>query len=136
MALLIWNQDEYSVGVPSIDEQHLVLFQLINKIHDAVLDEADREAAGAALARLVKYTQEHFSREEQAMVSTRYPGLAQHLLRHQELMRQVNEFHARFLRGEVALNEELLDFLCDWLVSHIQNVDRDCGAWLQEKGVA
>ena len=52
---------------------------------------------------------------------------AQHRLEHKGLMKLVEEFVARYERGERTLNVELMNFLRDWLTTHIQRSDRDYG---------
>ena len=134
MALLTWNS-RYSVGVEAMDNQHTVLFGLLNDLHAAMMKGQARILTGPLLLRLVEYTHIHFSDEEQMMAAARYPGLADHRIKHRELIKQVEEYAARFERGEVALNIQLLNFLRDWLSNHIQKVDHEYGPWLNEHGV-
>lgn len=79
---------------------------------------------GDLLHKLVKYTRDHFTAEEALMAAAGYTGLAQHRLKHRELMKQVGDFVARFERGESNLNLPLLNFLRDWLTNHIQQEDK------------
>ena len=41
--------------------------------------------------------------------------------------KQVEEFTARYERGETTLNVQLLNFLRDWLANHIQIEDKQYG---------
>jgi hemerythrin len=94
-----------------------------------------KAATGTLLRSLLAYTRDHFSAEEAMMASARYPGLAAHREKHRELTRKVEEFAARFERGEVTLNVQLLNFLRDWLTKHIEGTDREYGPWMNEHGV-
>ena len=51
--------DEYSIGIPEIDEQHRYMFQLANEIQYAEISEAEQYAD-----KLYNYTKWHFSSEE------------------------------------------------------------------------
>jgi len=122
MALLTWN-DKYSVGVPTIDAQHKVLFDIINSLHDAMMKGQAQALTGPLLHRLADYTNTHFTSEEGKMSAAKYPGLAEHKVKHRNLVKQVEEFVLRYDKGEIALNLQLLNFLRDWLTNHIQKED-------------
>ncbi len=133
MALLIWSS-KYSVSVQSMDRQHTVLFGMLNELHEAMMKGQAQKVTGELLGKLVKYTHEHFAAEEDLMKSTKYPALAEHGIKHRELIKQVEDFAARYARGESMMNVELLNFLRDWLTNHIQNEDQKYGPWLNEHG--
>jgi hemerythrin len=135
MALLTWDDEKYSVGVKSIDGQHSVLFGLINDLYEAMRKGQAQKLTGALLHKLVEYTQTHFAAEEKMMANAKYPGLAEHQVKHRDLIQQVRDFTSRFEKGEIALNLDLMTFLRDWLTNHIQKVDHEYGPWLNEHGV-
>ncbi|MFZ1087099.1 MAG: bacteriohemerythrin [Terracidiphilus sp.] len=134
MALMTWN-DRYSVGVKALDEQHKALVDTLNKLHEAMMKGQAKTITGPLLTKLVKYTQEHFAAEEKLMKATGYPGLVQHISKHQALIKQVGEFVGRYERGEITLSTDLLNFLRDWLGTHIQKEDKEYGPWLNKNGV-
>jgi len=134
MALMSWN-NSYSVGVQSIDSQHTVLFDLLNELHGAMMTGQASTLTGPILKRLVTYTREHFAAEEAMMAKAKYPGLAEHQVKHKDLIKQVEDYSARFDRGEITLNLHLLNFLRDWLTNHIQKVDHEYGPWLNKNGI-
>jgi hemerythrin-like metal-binding protein len=134
MALMTWNS-KYSVGVNAIDAQHTVLFDILNELHDAMLKGHASTLTGPMLKKLVKYTQEHFSAEEKMLTNSKYPDLAAHQALHRELIKQVEDYSARFEKGEITLNLHLLNFLRDWLTNHILKTDHEYGPWLNEHGI-
>lgn len=134
MALLTWS-DGYSVGVKSMDEQHKGLVKALNDLHAAMMTAKDRSVTGDLLRTLVHYTQQHFAAEESLMRRTGYPEFAAHCGKHKDLTGQVMKFVGRYERGEIAVNVDLLMFLRDWLMSHIQKSDREYGPWLNAHGV-
>ena len=134
MALLTWNNG-YSVGVQKIDNQHSVLFSILNDLHDAMMKGHAQSLTGPILHKLADYTHSHFAEEEVMMAAAKYPGLADHKLKHIELVKEVEAFVHSFDKGEIALNLKLMDFLRDWLTNHIQKVDMAYSACLIKNGV-
>jgi hemerythrin-like metal-binding protein len=131
---MTWN-DRYSVGIGSIDQQHNTLFAILNDLYDAMKKGQAQTVTGPLLRKLATYTHNHFASEEAIMQSTHYPGLAEHRIKHRDLMNQVEAFAARFERGDVTLSIDLFNFLRDWLTTHIQKEDKQYGPWLGEHGV-
>ncbi len=134
MALLTWD-NSYSVGVKTLDGQNTVLFNLLNDLHAAMMKGQTQNVASLLLRRLVRYTRDHFSSEEALMAASGYPSLTRHRILHHDLTKQVEEYVAKFERGESAINIELLSFLRDWLTNHIQRSDKEYGPWMNEHGV-
>jgi len=129
MALLTWSS-RYSVDVESMDKQHTVLFGFLNDLHDAMMNGKAHKITGELLRKLLEYTRQHFAAEEALMVSAKYPKLEEHRIKHRDLIMQVEDFAARFQRGETALSVQLLNFLRDWLTNHIQSEDQKYGPWV------
>jgi hemerythrin len=134
MALFTWNS-KYSVGVEAMDKQHIMLFTMINDLHSAMTKGQAQAFTRDLLNKLAKYVHEHFTAEEAMMASTRYPDIVKHRTLHHDLTQKVDEFAARYARGEGGLNVQLLNFLRDWLTNHIQTVDHGYTSWVNEHGV-
>jgi hemerythrin len=134
MALMTWDE-KLSVGVPSMDAQHVVLIETLNELHSAMMKGDARNVTGPLLRNLLAYTRNHFSAEEAMLATSNYPQLAKHKELHRDLTRKVEEFTARFEKGELGINLHLLHFLRDWLTSHIQKVDRNYRPWITEQGL-
>lgn len=134
MALLVWT-DKHSVGIDSIDKQHTILFNTINELHAAMTKGQSKAVIGDLLHTLVSYTRFHFDAEEQMMAKANYPLLATHRLKHRELTKKVEDFVARYERGDLTVSSHLLNFLSDWLTNHIQGTDKEYGPFLNQHGV-
>ena len=131
---MTWS-DKFSVGVQSIDDQHAGLVETLNELHDGMMKGHANAVTGKLLHTLVDYTREHFAAEEMLMASTKYPQLPRHCEKHRELTRQVEEFVGRYERGEIRINLQLLNFLSDWLSTHILKEDHAYGPWLNDHGI-
>lgn len=86
------------------------------------------------LRKLVDFTHTHFTDEEAMMAAANYPGLAEHKIKHRELMKQVEQYAARHERGEITVNLQLMNFLRDWFTTHILKEDMQFGLWLNMNG--
>ncbi|MEW6198813.1 MAG: bacteriohemerythrin [Planctomycetota bacterium] len=123
MPLITWDQS-LSVGVPDLDAQHRRLVDMINDLHDAMAKGQGRDALKPLLTRLAQYTVTHFQAEEQYMRKINYPNLLQHKAEHENLVRRVKELTQSYESNQIALTIETMNFLRDWLTSHIRRVDR------------
>lgn len=123
MALVTWDDEEYSVGVDLYDEQHQNLFDMLNELHDAMKEGRGKDAASEILAEMAEYTEYHFDSEERYMGEHGYDGLEEHEVRHEKFVGRVAEFRSDLDDGKLSLFMELLDFLKDWLANHIQKTD-------------
>jgi hemerythrin len=127
-----WD-NSYSVGIPTIDEQHRKLFAIIGRVHEAFAGRKEREALTTLLPELQKYTVYHFSAEEHLMRAYEYPGLAEHQAEHK---RFVDEMASRVLdlqAGKAAQSLMLISFLGGWIVKHIGYSDQAYSRHLHEK---
>jgi hemerythrin len=133
MAFIDWN-DGYSVHVREIDAQHRLLFDLINRLHDAMKVGKSREVLGGIFSELLRYTVDHFRTEETLLRLHGYPESTAHLREHHELTKQAAALKERFAKGEM-ITLQVMDFLRDWLTNHILKSDKQYVAHLAARGV-
>lgn len=125
MPLVEWN-DSMSVGVRKLDEQHRSLVEILNDLDAAVASGHGCDQLGPIIERLIQFTREHFKDEEALLASTGFPASAEHGAQHDALISAALSAQARFRWGtRPQLAAELLVFLQNWLVNHIQGSDRD-----------
>jgi len=134
MSLITWN-DSYSVKVKQMDDQHKKLIDIINHLHDAMKAGKGKEAVNKVMTDLVAYTKTHFATEESLMKLHAYPGYDDQKKAHSALVTQVADIHKKFEAGNAPLSQDVMSFLKDWLVKHIQGTDKKYGPFLNEKGV-
>lgn len=132
MALFNWSE-EYSVNVNGLDNQHKKLVDLINELHSAMKEGKSKEVLGKIIEELISYTKFHFSAEETLMLQNKFPGLSKHKEEHEAFTKKVIEFEEKFLRGSVVLSQEIIIFLKDWLLNHIQVTDKNYSPYLANK---
>ncbi len=135
MVVSIFWDDSYAVNVADMDNQHKRLFELIAELHTAMRSGKGRQMLDETFAGLIAYTQTHFKDEEELMRLNDYPGLAAHQKMHAALIEKVEDYQRRFMSGELAITIEVMEFLKDWLVNHIQKTDMQYGRFLNQKGI-
>lgn len=135
MPLIEWSH-QYSIGIPSIDNQHKRLIGYINQLNVAMANGEASNVLDDIFRGLRNYTQEHFNYEEQLFSHHQYPGLNEHQLEHQRLIERVKQFQFDFEQDETgAISLELMQFLTHWLTHHILESDREYAPFLIERGV-
>jgi hemerythrin len=135
MPLMTWT-DKLSVGVGVIDEDHKKLVSMVNELYDAMQAGHGREKLGRILGELVQYTKFHFAREEKFFAQTGYPAAGPHKQQHEALTRQVLDVQQKYAAGSNAtLSLDVMHFLKNWLVTHIQGSDQAYRSHLNSKGI-
>jgi len=101
-----------------------MLMQYINEMHAAMSSGKGKDMLGAILEKLVKYTHEHFAREEIIWKEGHYVDLERHKQQHAELLHTVADFKTKYDKGAAVITLEVMQFLRDWLTNHIMKVDK------------
>ena len=116
--------DELKVGNSFIDNDHQKLIDLLNQLHNAMAQGHGKEVVGKILNELIRYTHEHFKREEEHMQKIRYADFKQHQAEHDKLLKDVLELQTKFHSGNGMLSVQVFSFLRNWLVQHIMGTDK------------
>lgn len=135
MALINWDVSVYGVNVKKIDDQHHKLVDFINELQDALSAGKGKDIVGKVLDGLAQYTVMHFGTEEELMKVHKYPEAVAHKAMHDDLVKKVVDLQSKFKSGNVFISTEVMSFLQNWLVQHIQNVDKKFGKFLNENKV-
>lgn len=130
MPLFSWN-DSYSVSVSQFDEQHKMLFKLINDLHEAMSQGKGREKMSGITAELLQYTKNHFRDEEAALLRANYPKLIEHKKLHENFTAKVHEFDKDCRSGQSNVSLNVMVFLRDWLSDHILKTDKQYVTYLK-----
>ena len=123
MDLITWSS-QLSVGVIEIDTQHKRLIDIINRLNDAMHSGKESEALGKVLTELVEYTVYHFNTEEHLMLQRNYVDSPTHKLEHKRFIETITGFKKKFDAGDVKISTDIMNFLRDWLTSHILKTDK------------
>lgn len=125
--------EKYMTGIPNIDREHKMLFDIIEEAFRMVESEESENIYDEImdlLDDLEEYTTVHFASEEAYMESINHPYL---YIKQQKTAHAIfiDKMHDRY-NGEMLENhkeflEEMLDFLYSWLSNHILKMDKLIG---------
>ncbi len=129
MALIEWDEERYSTNIDRFDEQHQQLFELLNGLHEAMVEGRADEEIGEALQELEEYTEYHFDDEEHFMEDCGFARdcsecFHNHQEMHETFEAKVTELRQKHEDGEY-ITMEVLEFARDWLDAHIAGDDQD-----------
>lgn len=121
-----WNEN-FSTGIALVDEQHVQLVALINKLATHLSQANESSLLNETLDELAAYAEYHFNAEEViwGAVFKNDDMLVFHKRNHDSFLPKIAEIkngngstsHAKTL-------EEILKFLINWLLQHILDNDR------------
>ena len=118
-----WS-DAFRVGIAEVDNQHLGLFNSMNKLYHGIINEMAPEQVQARLNELILLAKKHLEDEESLMLRANYSDLNAHKQVHVKLLSDMDNLLRRFANKEAGSDMELLFFLKNWLVDHIFRVDK------------
>lgn len=117
-------QPDCSINLPEIDEQHMALFETINRLWTAVIDAAGTDEIRQVIDELERYTLTHFTAEETLMRMSNYPRFEEHKKEHASFVGRLSQEKLRLASGQ-PITLDMLHFLNEWLVRHICQSDKE-----------
>ncbi len=126
--MIEWD-DKYSVGVSIIDEEHKKLIDIINKVIVAKQHNNNSEDILGILNEMTKHAQGLFKTEETYMIKFNYPEYQYHKEEHNDFSIKTFFYKSTIVSSDYQIANEILEYLKQWLVNHIQKTDRkytDC----------
>ncbi len=133
MAYLTWSE-KLSVNVRELDDQHKILIEKVNMLHQAMLENKGREAQRPIIDAMVDYAAEHFEIEEKYMRRFRFAGLQDHMTEHEKFREKAFELKERFNAAGFVLTLEILTFLKNWIQQHILGTDKEYAKHFNDNG--
>ncbi len=125
-------REQYATGVDALDGQHRRLFEMTERLHQAMDSGAAKPLLTELLNSLIEHAETHFDDEEQLMADAGFPGLERHRRRHKRLLAKARDFANRLAHGEIDLDESFVAFLKDWIVDHLLTEDHRYPVFLAE----
>lgn len=110
-----WD-DSFNIGIGLVDNQHKIIFDLINDLANAFEVMADKRIIDTLFDVIENYVFRHFEAEEELIAP--HQGAMEHTLEHYGLIKEFRKFRLSF-RNSSSANSSAHDFLVDWFARHI-----------------
>ena len=123
--------EDFSVSVPLMDDQHKKLIIMINDLFQRCVSGSTSSNLTFAMAvkDAADYAKTHFRIEEEYLEKAAYPGLGDQKREHELFMTEVYSTFEKYKKGE-AMPLDLVRFLKKWLLNHIAVADKKYTAYL------
>jgi hemerythrin len=112
-----WH-DSYAVGIPDIDEQHRVLFELIDGLAAVAEGRASATGMTDTVESLVELARTHLHYEETLSARSPAPGYASAIRDHGEFLKKAEGLSKYLETAPVDALQTIVEFLKDWVVDH------------------
>ncbi len=132
--LWVWSEKHF-VYVNQIDTQHKKIVDMLNSMNEAMKQGKANEMLDKTVGELLDYTKTHLTFEEGLMKRHNYPQAVGHLDFHAKFIKEINDLHDGFKKGNVGLAIKIMNLLKDWLSNHIMETDKRLGAYLNSVNV-
>jgi hemerythrin len=132
--MLTWNET-LSVGVNKIDSQHKELFAKINDLLIAMKNGSGKDEVLKTLDFLETYVIKHFDDEEELQKKNNYPKYEIQHAQHEQFKNELKELRKTFettgISALFVINTQ--QKISKWWITHIGNLDKELGEFLQPK---
>ena len=124
-------KEEYVTGIEQIDEEHKRLFEIADETYNLsrkefLVDKYDQVIQ--ILKELKEYATMHFEHEEMYMESIGYKKMFTQKVQHNAFREKLNSWNLYDIdESSEEIVDEILNFLTNWLVSHILEHDKQIG---------
>jgi hemerythrin len=119
------RNDKYNVNISIIDEGHKTFINIINKAIVAKRHNNNAEKVKDVLKEMTMYALSHFTTEEAYMIEFNYPESQHHKEEHHVFTIRTTAYLNRVINGDYQVAGEILEYLQQWLVRHIQGTDKE-----------
>ncbi len=134
-SLIKWNS-QYSVGIPQIDEEHKKLVNILNKLCAAVKSAEADNTVKTVIDELLDYTAYHFKTEEELLKKHNYPDYENHKASHDKFTKNILEYKQQYALVKQYSASPVLEYLKNWLITHILATDKEYSDFLVKQGVS
>ena len=114
-----WD-DSLSVGIDTIDEHHRYLLDLINELHDVIINKRGARSTARVIKALDAYARVHFRAEEMMMAHYEFAEIEHQEEQHHAFEQRVQDFYHELHINPLVAQFDILQYLRAWLIGHIR----------------
>ena len=126
-----WSE-EFSVQMEELDTQHKKLFDILERLHEALETQKEKKEFALLLGEFIFYADYHFIAEEAYLEKIGYPEIDAHKEQHQRVKEKVKEFRENYNKGNYIITLDLSEFINGWIKQHILIEDQKYAKFLSE----
>lgn len=124
-----WNDKQHSVGIKEIDEQHKVLFDIINDIYICIINK-NYSILDKLLLKIIVYTTNHFKTENEYLLklsenitSDLKQFVIAHITKHETFVDILTKKIEDYILYDKMILIDIAIFLNDWVNNHVISED-------------
>ena len=122
MAQIEWKE-EYSVGNPSVDQEHKLLITQVNKLYEQLKLPLDTGTIESMLTDIQVDISTHFALEELLMQEAGFVEFEDHKQDHDCLLDQIDDMIFHLAEDPEIGRELLINTLSYWFINHLKSFD-------------
>jgi hemerythrin len=134
MSLFDWDE-KYSVGIQSIDKQHMKIVELIDELIENIRNSREDYIINEVLNDLSEYSNYHFTLEEKLLQKYSYKNEHNHAIKHKEFTKKINSLRIDQNNRVKEVPRQTLDYLENWFHIHELQTDLEFYEYLKNIGV-
>ncbi len=128
--------DSLSFGEPTVDTQHMAMFDALCEIFKVLeTPPVSFDVIAELLDQLFTISSEHYQYEEKLMLSTGYIGYDSHRKEHVRFQRNFLKLRNALSENGVTpeLSDDINTYIADWVFTHTSGADKFFARYYKEK---
>ena len=127
--MIEWR-DEFSIGLPEVDQEHRALIATINRLQSEASSGASSQAIAERIGDIHSSVAAHFALEERRMVTLGYDQYIVHKLDHERLLDEILDIQDGVQASDRYDPERLGETLSRWFGEHFRTHDKWLHHWI------
>ncbi|MGR3303608.1 MAG: bacteriohemerythrin [Candidatus Scalindua sp.] len=127
--------EEFSVNVVTIDEEHKKLIDIVNKAVVEIQHSKDPKEVLRTLDVVTVYAVIHFETEESYMRQFNFPEYQFHRNEHICFVRKAVDYKNRIAEDDCLIRDEVIKYLRKWTICHILETDKKYTEYFNGNGL-
>ncbi len=120
-------QEKFNTGVERMDAQHKQLIAMLNNLYDGIGADMPVANVWPLLDGFNRYADIHFDTEERLARDANVDHLfiERHIVEHESYRSRMRAFKNNLEKNDKYVAVQMMSFLSEWWVRHIQTSDQD-----------
>ena len=131
--MIQWTK-EYETGIAIFDEQHKILFNVLNKLYTIQHSSLSDSQVNRIIDELEEFADLHFKTEETFLCALKKLDCKSHICEHDFFLDSLKRFREVTKSNNAVIIQDMINFLSKWISHHIKNSDKFYARILKEFG--